>query len=48
MKLFIAHKITRNNTLNKVHVAATELAQLRSQNTKCLERQPHSLCQCSC
>ena len=24
-KLFLAHKITRNNTLNKVHVAATEL-----------------------
>jgi len=22
---FLAHKITRNNTLNKVHVAATEL-----------------------
>jgi len=26
MKLFVEHKMTRNNTLNKVHVAATELA----------------------
>jgi len=25
MKLFVAHKMTRNNTLKKVHVAATEL-----------------------
>jgi len=33
MKLFVAHKMTRkNNTLNKVHVAATELPQLLSQN----------------
>ena len=23
MKLFVAHKMTQNNTLNKVHVAAT-------------------------
>jgi len=28
--------MTRNNTLNKVHVAATELPQLLSQNTKSL------------
>jgi len=34
MKLCVAHKMTRNNTLNKVHVAATELPQLLSQNTK--------------
>ena len=33
MKLFVAHKMTRNNTLNKVHVAVTELPQLLSQNT---------------
>jgi len=32
MKLFVAHKMTRNNTLDKVHVAATELPQLLSQN----------------
>jgi len=43
MKLFVAHKMTRNNTLNKVHVAATELPQLLSQNTKCLERQPYKV-----
>jgi len=29
----LAHKMTWNNTLNKVHVAATELPQLLSQNT---------------
>jgi len=35
MKLFVAHKMTRNrNTLNKVHVAATELPQLLLQNIK--------------
>jgi len=28
MKLFVAHKMTRNNTLNKIHVAATKLPQL--------------------
>ena len=33
MKLFVAHKMTRNNTLNKVHVAATEPPQLLSRNT---------------
>jgi len=33
MKLFVAHKMTRNNTPNKVHVAASELPQLLSQNT---------------
>jgi len=34
MKLFVAHKMTRNSTLNEVHVAATELPQpqLLSQN----------------
>jgi len=31
--IFVAHKPTRNNTLNKVHVAATKLRQLLSQNT---------------
>jgi len=33
MKLFVAHKMTRNNALNKVHLAATELPQLLSQKT---------------
>ena len=33
MKLFVAHKMSQNNTLNKVHVAATESTQLLSQNT---------------
>jgi len=33
MRLFVAHKMTRNNTANTVHVAATELPQLLSQNT---------------
>jgi len=33
MKLFVTHKMTRNTTLNKVHVAATEVPQLLSQNT---------------
>jgi len=28
MKLFVAHKMTRNNTLNKVREAVTELPQL--------------------
>ena len=32
-EIFVAHKMTRNNTVNKVHVAATELPQLLSQNT---------------
>jgi len=34
--------MTRNNTANKIHVAATELPQLLSQNTPlglCLQRQ---------
>jgi len=45
MKLIVAHKMIRNNkfTLNKVNVDATELPQLLSQNTKCLERQPHKV-----
>ena len=33
MKLFVTHKMMQNNTMNKVHVAATELSQLLSQNT---------------
>jgi len=33
MKLFDAYKMTRNITMNKVHVAATELQQLLKQNT---------------
>ena len=35
--------MTRNKTLNRVRVAATELPQPMSQNTKCLERQPHKV-----
>jgi len=33
LELFVAGKMTRNNTLKKVDVAATELPQLLSQNT---------------
>ena len=33
VKLFVAHKMTRNNTLNNDHTAVTELPQLLSQNT---------------
>jgi len=29
--------------MNKVHVPATELPQLLTQNTKCLDRQPHKV-----
>jgi len=32
VKIFVAHKMTRNNTLNKVRIAATGLPQLLSQN----------------
>jgi len=32
--LFVAHKMTQNNTPNKVHIAAIELPQLLSQNAK--------------
>jgi len=38
MKLFDAHKMTRNITINKVHVAATELQQLLKQNTNIIWR----------
>jgi len=48
MKLFVAHKMTRNNTLNKVHVAATELPQLLLQNTDTFgEATAQSRCQTS-
>jgi len=43
MKLLSHIKVTQNNTLNKVHVAATELPQLLSQNTKMFKRQPHKV-----
>jgi len=33
MKLFVAHKTTRNNTVNKLRVDAAELPRLLSQNT---------------
>jgi len=33
MKLFVANKMVRNNTMNKDHVDGTELPQLLSQNT---------------
>ena len=44
---FVAHKMTRNNTLNKAHVAETELPQLLSQNTKFMfgEATAQSRCQ---
>jgi len=44
MKLFVAHKMMRNNTLNKVHVAATELPHLLSQNTNIMFGQTTTLC----
>jgi len=45
MTLFVAHEMTRNNsTLNKVHVAATELPQLLSQNANTFgEAIPHKV-----
>jgi len=53
MKLFVAPKMTQNNTMNTVHVAATELPQLQSQNTNtCMfvEETAQRCCQnlCSC
>jgi len=35
--------MTRNNTLNNVHVAATELPQLLSQNTNIFGRRQHKV-----
>ena len=44
MKLSVVRKITRNNTLNKVHVAVTELYRSCCRKTQiCLERQPHKV-----
>jgi len=40
MKLFAAQTVTQNNTLKKVRVPMTAVAEY-----KCLERQPHSHCQ---
>jgi len=46
---FLAHKMARNDTLNKDRVATTELPQHLSQNTKhrayliCLKRQAHKV-----
>jgi len=42
MKLVVAHKMTRY-TLNKVHVAATEIPQLLSQNTNMFGQAPHKV-----
>jgi len=43
------HKMTRNNTLNKVRVAATELPQLLSQNTDMFgEETAQGRCQTLC
>jgi len=43
MNLFVAHKMTQNNALNNIHVAATDLPQRLSWNTNVyLERQPHT------
>jgi len=36
MKLFVAHKKTRNNTMNKEHVAATELLYSAVAEYKCM------------
>ena len=38
VKLFVAQKMTRNDALNRVHVAATERPQLLSQNTNMFEK----------
>jgi len=49
MKLFVAHEMARNNTLNKVHVVATELPQLLSQNTNMFgQATAQSRCQTLC
>ena len=49
MKLFVAHKITRNNALHKVHVATTELLQMLLQNTNLFgEATARSRCQALC
>jgi len=46
---FLSHKMTRNNTSNKVRVAATELPQLLSQNTNMFgEPAAQSRCQTLC
>ena len=44
MKLFVAHKMTRNNTLNKVHVAATDRV-WRDNRTKSLSDFVRLYCQ---
>ena len=49
MKLFVAHKRTRTNILNKDHVAATELPHILSQNTNMFgAATAKSLCQTLC
>jgi len=49
INFFVAHKMTRNNTLNKIHVVATELPQLLSQNTNMFgEASAQSRCQTLC
>jgi len=50
VKLFVVRKMTRNNTPNKVRVAATELPQLLSQNTDIMfgETTAQSRCQTLC
>ena len=46
---FLEHKMTRNNTLHKVHVAGTELPQLLSQNTNMFrEAAAQRCCQTFC
>ena len=50
-QLFVADKMTQNNSLNKDRVAATELLQLLSQDTNMfVEATAQSCCQnlCSC
>ena len=44
LKIFVSHKMTRNGTPNKVHVAATELPQLMLQNAATAQCHCQTLC----
>jgi len=49
MKLFVVHKMERQNIQNNDHVAATELPQLLSQNTNIFgEATAQNRCQTLC
>ena len=46
---YLSHTMTRNNTMNNVHVLATKLQQPPRQNANIFGRQPHkSRCQTLC